>query len=140
MSRSLLRWIHASDLQLHRQLSCVATVRLDPISGFNRGQRRCNDQAPHAQAIELPLQDVAAWSGLVTAHYLSHSLLQKLLGESPNCPRLVGQLPLQLLVPGDEAHNNPLLVDVHSYVGGKLVHDDRSPSYAALAPQGANPR
>src|ERR1041385_7891025 len=44
----------------------IAAVRLDAVTGFSRHQGGCHNLALHTQRSQLPVQDVACWTGFIT--------------------------------------------------------------------------
>ena len=52
------------------QLACVATIRLDPIPGLTRDQRRCDHYAHGPRLLDPALQRVAAGPRLVAEAHL----------------------------------------------------------------------
>jgi hypothetical protein len=125
-----------------RQLAGIPPVRLDSYSGLDRGQRWSDDRAGDPSGAQLPLQGIAGWPGLVAAVHLSGGLALELAGQ-PTDGLDRGRLgPLHRLgtLREERRHLDRILVGVHPHPGDMLCAHDRLLSYAALAPQGVNPR
>jgi hypothetical protein len=73
-----------------RQLFRIAAVRLHPIPGLARHQRRRNHFARHAQLRELPVQHVTGWPSLVATL------------QPPDWPQLADHLPYRFQPIGDD--------------------------------------
>lgn len=62
----------------HRQLGCIAAVRLDPITGASRDQRRRNHLARNTCTVQRPLQFKPTRASLVAALDTPHPALHVL--------------------------------------------------------------
>jgi len=76
-----------------RELSRVPPIRLDVIAGLDRDQRGGDDLAVDPRLLELPLERVAAGSGLVTSLDLACPFSQKPFPKPPYSGGLVLDFP-----------------------------------------------
>jgi hypothetical protein len=104
----------------------VSSVSLDPLARLARDQRWGNHGTVVSHSSKLPLNALAAWSGLITKPQFS-SRMRKLHGQSLQGSRRIGDLPML-------AHFSPqarfsqrdryrILVHVKADIGDRLRHD-----------------
>ena len=75
-----------------RQGECIATVGFDVIAGADRNQRGRDDTAIVAALLQLSMQSVAAWSGLIAERQPARMPLGQLLQQARDRRGTVGDL------------------------------------------------
>jgi len=88
------------------------------------------------------MQRIAGRARLVTAPHLARRLAAQLARQPPNRLRRGRLGPFHRLqaVREQRGHGDRVLVGIHPHPGDSVRGHDRPPSYAALTPQGVNPR
>ena len=118
-----------------RELAGVAAIRLDPLAGLARNQRRSHHHAHHLHRPDPPLQCIATRPCFVTEPDLALRRALDLLHHAPNRRLVVARLSLDRLSLARQQHRHVdrFLMCVQPDVGDTFLHD-RLLSYAALVP------
>ena len=123
------------------QIDRVPPIRLDPISRFARDQRRSHDDATMPSKGQLPLNPIAARSGLITEPKLVPSARQ-FRSQSLQSRRRVRDLAIlaHVLAPArlGKRDRNRVLVHVKADICDSFVQDP-SPMHEALRRNPAQP-
>ena len=123
------------------QIDRIPPIRLDPISRFARDQRRSHDDATMPSKGQLPLNPIAARSGLITEPKLVPSARQ-FRSQSLQSRRRVRDLAIlaHVLAPArlGKRDRNRVLVHVKADICDSFVQDP-SPMHEALRRNPAQP-